>query len=186
MIKFWRHFARRFCNWNNCLMLKYLFKDYQFLVFQKLRHSDQWHNRRREGGEGARVPPRDFWPGNFRWPIEKREARTKGKMEKKRRKFEKGKVEKRKWNEEKLQNEERLIFFFFFSQRPNFFGSTKMEIFYWEKAFHAGKKIRKINLPPRPRKIFLLRPWLCPTRVTRLKVAPNMADPISLKNLPLT
>ena len=32
-----------------------------------------------------------------------------------------------------------------------------MEILYWEKAFHAGKKIKKMNLPTQ--KIFLLRPW---------------------------
>ena len=28
------------------------------------------------------------------------------------------------------------------------FGSTKMGIFYWEKAFHAGKKIRKNDFVP--------------------------------------
>ena len=28
------------------------------------------------------------------------------------------------------------------------FGSTKMGIFYWEKAFHSGKKIRKNDFAP--------------------------------------
>ena len=55
------------------------------------------------GGQGERVPPRDFWPGNFCWRIGKKEARKKGKMvkigkiEKKRRKIVKGKVENWKW-----------------------------------------------------------------------------------------
>ena len=30
-------------------------------------------------GQGGRVPPRDFWPGNLCWPIGKKEARKKGK-----------------------------------------------------------------------------------------------------------
>ena len=38
------HFGRRFCDWNNCLMLKYQFKDYYLSVFQKLRHPDM-HNQ---------------------------------------------------------------------------------------------------------------------------------------------
>ena len=44
----------------------------------------------------------------------------------------------------KLQNEERHISFLSFL----FGGSTKMGIFYREKAFHAGKKIRKIDFAP--------------------------------------
>ena len=28
------------------------------------------------------------------------------------------------------------------------FGATKMEIFYWEKVFHVGKKIRKNDFAP--------------------------------------
>ena len=51
----------------------------------------------------------------------------------------------------KLQNEERTFFFFCFSLFKTTeicFGSTKMEIFYLEKAFHAGKKIRKMTLAP--------------------------------------
>ena len=75
-------------------------------------------------------------------------------MEKKRRKIEKkkgGKVENWKWKEEKLQNEERT------SPPPPpplfktteiCFGSTKIGIFYPEKAFHAGKKIRKNDFAP--------------------------------------
>ena len=44
----------------------------------------------------------------------------------------------------KLQNEERNISFLSFL----FGGSTKMGIFYREKAFHAGEKIRKIDFAP--------------------------------------
>ena len=40
LTKHWRHFGRRFCGWNYCLMLKYYFEDYHLSVFQKIRHSD--------------------------------------------------------------------------------------------------------------------------------------------------
>ena len=33
--KRWRHFWRRFCSWNNCLILSYSFLDYYLSVFQK-------------------------------------------------------------------------------------------------------------------------------------------------------
>ena len=62
-----------------------------------------------------------------------------------------GKIFKKKWkwNEENLQNVQRPFFSFHFSKRLKFvLGSTKMGIFYREKAFHAGKKIRKMTLPP--------------------------------------
>ena len=71
---------------------------------------------------------------------------------KKRRKIEKAKVKNWKWKEEKLQNEERTPFFFFcfsfFKMTEICFGFTKMEIFYWEKAFYAWKKIRKNDFAP--------------------------------------
>ena len=81
-------------------------------------------------------------------------------MEKKRRKIENGKVENWQWKVEKLQNEERTFFFFFFfflsfsfffffffssfcyslfKTTEICFGSTKIGIFYGEKAFDAGK-----------------------------------------------
>ena len=45
-----------------------------------------------------------------------------------------------------------FFFFFFcfslFKMTKICFGSTKMEIFYWEKVFHAGKKIRKNDFAP--------------------------------------
>ena len=111
---------------------------------------------------GGRVPPRDFWPGNFCWPTGKREAREKKGKGGKRRKFEKGKVENWKCKEERFQNEERtflfcfvvlfcfvfdfvclfvfclfcFVFVFCFSLLKTTeisFGSTRMEIFYREK-----------------------------------------------------
>ena len=36
----WRHFVRRFCTWNNCLMLNHQFPDYHLSVFQKLWQPD--------------------------------------------------------------------------------------------------------------------------------------------------
>ena len=57
-----------------------------------------------------------------------------------------------KWKEGKLQNAEGTFFFFFFfslfKTTKICFGSTKMEFFYREKAFHAGKKSGKMTLPP--------------------------------------
>ena len=41
-----------------------------------------------------------------------------------------------------MRNEER-IFFSLFKTTEICFGSTKMGIFYREKEFHAGKKLRK-------------------------------------------
>ena len=38
--KCWRHFERHFCDWSNCLMLRYSFKDYHLSLSQKLRNSD--------------------------------------------------------------------------------------------------------------------------------------------------
>ena len=72
-------------------------------------------------------------------------------MEQKRREIEKGKVEKYKWNEEKLQNEERTFFFFFslFSKRLKFvLGQPKWEFSTGKKHFTPGKKSGKMNFPP--------------------------------------
>ena len=41
-----------------------------------------------------------------------------------------------------------FFFFFFFKTTKICFGSTKIDISYWEKAFHAGKKIRKYDFAP--------------------------------------
>ena len=96
-----------------------------------LRHI-QWRNRR----------------GNFCWRIGKKEARKKGwKLRRKGGKLEMeaGKRQKKRWGP--------FFFFFFFcfsllKTTKICFGSTKMEIFYREKAFHAGKKIRKNDFAP--------------------------------------
>ena len=104
------------------------------------------------GGQGGRVPPRDFWPGNFCWRIGKKEARKKGKRSEN---WEE-KVENWKWKQEHVRKRgEDLFFFFFFffcfsllKTMKICFGSTKMGIFYREKAFHAGKKIWKNDFAP--------------------------------------
>ena len=111
----------------------------------------QWRNRR--GGRGGRVPPRDFWPGNFCWRIWKKEARKKGK----RGENWEEKVENWEWKQENVRKRgEDLFFFFFFfffcfsllKTTKICFGSTKMGIFYREKAFHAGKKFWKNDFAP--------------------------------------
>ena len=103
---------------------------------------NQWRN-------WGRVPPRDFWPGNSADLLGKERQ---GKMEQKRRKIEKGKMEKWKWKEEKLQNAERTFFFLFccslFKTTEICFGSTKIGIFYREKAFYTGKEIGKDYFVP--------------------------------------
>ena len=111
------------------------------------------------GRAGGRVPPETSdWEISADLPGKKMQGkRGKGvKIEKKRRKIVKGKVENWKWKVEKLQNEERTFFFFFFfffcfslfKTTKISFGSTKMDIFYRENAFHAVKKIRKNEFAP--------------------------------------
>ena len=55
-----------------------------------------------------------------------------------------------------------VLFFFFclslFKTTKICFGSTKMEIFYWEKSFLAGKKIRKNDFAPSEK--FSLEYWV--------------------------
>ena len=106
----------------------------------------KWRTRRWD-----RVPPRDFWPGNFCWPTGEKEARKKGerggnweekkencKREGGKLKMEGGKVTK--WGEH--------FCFSLLKTTKICFVSTKMEIFYREKAFHAGKKIRENDFAP--------------------------------------
>ena len=118
---------------------------------------NQWRNMR-----GGRVPPRDFCPGNFCWRTGKKEARKKGK----RGENWEEKVENWKWKQKNVRKRgEDLFFFFFFfffcfsllKTTKICFGSTKMGIFYREKAFHAGKNNQEKWLCPL-RKICLLRP----------------------------
>ena len=108
------------------------------------------------GGGGGQSAPRDFWLGNFCWSIGKKEARKKGKRgenweektencegEGGKLELEVGKVMKR--------GEDLFFFFFCFSLLKTTeicFGSTKIGIFYREKAFHIGKKIRKNYFAP--------------------------------------
>ena len=101
-------------------------------------------------GRGAECPLRDFWPGNFCWPTGKKEARKKGKRgENWEEKKENCKREGGKWKLEKVTKwgEGPFFFFFFFffclslfKTTKSCFGSTKMEIFCFEKAFLSGKK----------------------------------------------
>ena len=110
---------------------------------------EQWHNR-----QGAECSPRDFWLGNFCWPTGKKEAKKKGKGWKIEKKKENCKRERGKLKMEGGKVRKWFFFFFFFFCFSLFkttkicFGSTKMEIFYQEKAFHAGKKIGKNDFAP--------------------------------------
>ena len=104
---------------------------------------------------GGRLPPETSdWGISADLPGKKRQGKNgkEGKMERKRRKIVKGKVEiengRRGW---KFQNKKRTFFFFCFSLFKTTkicFGSTRMEIFYRKKAFHAGKKFRKNDFAP--------------------------------------
>ena len=83
------------------------------------------------GGGGGRVPPRDFWSGNFCWPIGKKEGRKNGKLVK-------GKVENWKCKEWKISKWGEDLFFFFFC----------FSLFKTTKICFPGKKSGKITLPP--------------------------------------
>ena len=122
------------------------------------------------GREQRAPPPWHFSPGNFCWPSGKRQG-NKGKW---RRKEGKLKREGGKWKRGKSGNGERtfsfflffvlfvlffvlflflfFVFFFFcfslFKTNEISFGSTKIGIFYREKAFHTGKKFRKCDFAP--------------------------------------
>ena len=98
-------------------------------------------------------------------------GKEKRKMERKRRKMQKGKVENWKWKELKVKKWGDFLSFFFvslllfrfclvftFQNHWICFGSTKMGIFYREKAFNARKNEENDFSPLR--KIFLLRPCL--------------------------
>ena len=67
------------------------------------------------------------------------------------------KMEGGKLQNEEMKDEERTFFFSLLKTTKIYFGSTKMEIFYREKAFYAGKKNQEKWLCTL-RKIFLLRP----------------------------
>ena len=111
-------------------------------------------------GGGRKSAPRDFWLGNFCWPNRKKEPRKKGKgvkIDKKRRKIVKGnvKIENGWWKSYRMR---RGLFFGFclfiffcfslFNTTKICFESAKMEIFYREKAFHGGEKIRENDFAP--------------------------------------
>ena len=120
---------------------------------------------RGQAGAGGQSAPLRLLTRKFLADLlgKKREGKKgkRGEMEKNRRKIVKRKVEydiiwygKLKLEVGKVTNEERTFFFlaFHFSKRLKFVlglpKRTKMEIFYREKAFHAGKKSGKMTLPP--------------------------------------
>ena len=101
------------------------------------------------GGQGGRVPPQRLLTGKFL--LTYREKRGKEKRERGENWVEK--VENWKWKQENVRKRGEDLFFFFFcfsllKTTKICFGSTKMGIFYREKAFHAGKKIRKNDFAP--------------------------------------
>ena len=105
------------------------------------------------GRQGCRMPPRDFWPGNFCWPTGKKggkEKREKGWKLRRKGKFLKGKVENWKWKVEKLQNEESSPPLFFHLSKPLKFvlGLPKWKFSTGKKHFTPGEKSGKMTLPP--------------------------------------
>ena len=117
---------------------------------------------------GGRVPLETFDREISADLTGKREAREKKENGEKEGKLRR--VENWKWKEEKLQNEERTFFFYFslFKTTEICFGSTKIEIFFRETAFYAGKKIRKNDCAPSD--IF---------PVTPLAISPVTAPPVT-------
>ena len=130
----------------------------------------QWRNRR---GAGGRVPPRDFWPGNFCLRIGKKEVR------KKRKRGENWEEKKENCKREAWKLEIKpgkaikrgedlfflfiyLIFFFFFfafhfwKRRKFVLGLPNCEFSTGKKHFTPGEKNRKNDCLLR--KICLLRP----------------------------
>ena len=111
----------------------------------------QWHNR-----QGAECPPR-LPTGKFLLTYREKIGKKKKEKGSKRRKIEKAKVKNLKWGKDHF-----FFFFFFFffifENDLNLFWSTKMEIFYQEEAFHAGRKNQE-KQPCPLWKIFLLRLW---------------------------
>ena len=114
-------------------------------------------------GWGDRVPPWHFSPGNFCWPIRKRQGRQKGKW--RRRKIKKGggegrlKIENGRRKSYKVRRGPFFFFFAFHFSKPLKFVlglPTKMGICHREKAYRAGKKFRKNDFAPL--KKFLLMP----------------------------
>ena len=114
------------------------------------------------GGQGGRVPPPETSDREIFADVSgKKRQGKKGKWVK---------IEKKRWkigngSRKTSEKEVRTFFFFFFcfsllKTTKICFGSTKMGIFYREKAFHAGKKNQEKWLCPL-RKICLLRPWSC-------------------------
>ena len=118
---------------------------------------------------GDRVPPRDFWPGNFWWPNGKKEARKKGKRgenceEKKENckreggklKMESGKVTK--WGEDFFVLFYLSVYFasfvclfllLTFQNHSNLFWVYQNGNFFTgKKHFMPGKKSGKMTLPP--------------------------------------
>ena len=99
----------------------------------------QWRNRRGAGGQSTPHQTSDLEISADISGKESKENREKGAKKKEKENWKK-KVENWKWKEEKLQKEVRAEICF---------GSTKMGIFYREKAFHTGnKKIRKNDFAP--------------------------------------
>ena len=120
----------------------------------------------------------DFWPGNFWWPTGKKEWRKKwkrGKMEKKRRKIVKGRWKIENGRRESMKMSRGFFFFFCFSLLKMMkicFGATKMEICYWEKAFHTGKNIWKNDFAP-SEKCFCYAPALFASKVITSSYSSN-------------
>ena len=106
---------------------------------------------------GGRLPPETFdreisanLPGKNRQGKKGKGVKINWEEKKENRKRGGGKFENRRWKIYKMMRGPFFFFFFFFftshlifKTTKICFGSTKMEIFYGEQAFHAGIKIRK-------------------------------------------
>ena len=112
----------------------------------------QW--RRNSWGQGGRVPPWHFSPGNFCWPMGKREGsknkKENGKEKKENRKREGGKFKMDEGKVTKWGDDPFFFFSFHFSKPLKFvFKVYQNGNFLWGiKHFTPGEYSGKITLPP--------------------------------------
>ena len=82
-----------------------------------------------------------------------------------------GNSKKGRWNRYKMRKGYFFLLFTFSKPLKFVLGlpKIKMEIFYWEKAFHVGKKSGKMTLPPLKNIPLMLLHGLIPSNINHLR-----------------
>ena len=149
-------------------------KAFQFIVHHFImilcKCSWQWLaqcclGRNRRGGwwGRGRVPPQDFWPGNFCWPIGKeRQGKRENEAEKKENRERKGGKMKMEWGKVKKWGED-FFFALHFSKDQNLFWVNQNGNFLPGKSIsRREKKSGKINLPSQKNILVATPDWYMP------------------------